>query len=144
MIAGETENILDQHEDAYYEYDELFGLGGKGRARRQARKANRVPSRTREEKQERRKAFFQGIGSKFKENGGIEGVSSTVGNVLGLFKNKDTTPTEGAGYQLAVGNTPQGENNKKMTLGMYVVGGAVVVGLVVLGVTKMSKNKAAQ
>lgn len=138
MIAGETENMIDAQ--AYYPYDELFG--GKGKAKRKAKRLKRKTSKTRAEKQAHKKKFFKGIGSKIKENGGLEGISSTLGNVVGMFKN-DTVDQEPADYQMDVGQpTSSGQEHKKITMGMYVVGGAVVLGLVVLGVSKMGKNKA--
>jgi len=138
MIAGETENILGSNEDSFYAYDELFG--GKGKAKRQARKVQRVASKGRDQKEKGKKKFFKGIGNAIKDNGGLQGVSSTLGNVVGMFKN-NPVPAEASDYQVAVGQTQLIGEDKKITPSMYLVGGAVVLGLVVFGVTKLSKNK---
>ena len=133
MIAGETEYMIDELED------DMF-FGSKARARRQARSLKRKASHTRAEKQERKKQFFKNVGSKIKENGGLAGVSSTLSNVVGMFKKKDSS-AEPVDYQVNMGQPEPVLRDKKMTTGMYVVGGAVVVGLVVLGISKMNKNK---
>ncbi|MDN5201235.1 hypothetical protein QQ008_07675 [Fulvivirgaceae bacterium BMA10] len=148
MIAGETENIIGlETGDSFYKYDELFGLGGK-RKKQKTKRALARTGRSQEEiavRKEKRKNFWSGLGNTFKDNGGLEGVTSSLGNVFNIFR-KNPAPDEPTDYRFGLGGSTAQQESKKVPTGIYVVGGAVVIGLVIWGVThyrgrKMQKGK---
>ena len=140
MIAGETENIIGlDTEDSFYEYDEFLGFG---KNKNKKPKTTRRRVMTAEEiaaRKEKRKNFWSGLGNTLKDNGGLEGVTGSIGNIFGIFK-KNPTPTGPTDFQFGVGNSTQ-PDSKKVPTGIYVVGGAVVIGLVVWGVTRYGGSK---
>ena len=133
MIAGETEQIIGlEQEDVFYPYDELFGLGGKNKASRKKRE------RLKKEKDRHKKTFWQGLDGKIKENGGLEGVATSVGKIFNAFGKKDTPP---ANFQFGV-NTPDNKNSSanNSTKGLLLVGGVVALSLALWGATVLSKK----
>ena len=81
MIAGETEYIIHGGEDNYdYFLKNLF----KKDPNKQAK-----PKRTAEEKAARKEQRQQWWGKQkenFQNAGGVEGITSTLGNIVGFFK----------------------------------------------------------
>ncbi len=132
MIAGETENIIAMHsEDTYY--DDFLGFGKK---KRKTRTPAEIATR-----KEKRKNFWSGVKREVKDSGGVEGVASSVSNIFGLFKKDKQRPQQAYDFQVGVGQTNTQQQDKKVPVAMYVVGGAVVIGLAVWGMTQMKKNK---
>lgn len=124
MIAGETETLIGlANEDTFYAHHEFLGFGKKKRtpAQQAARK-------------EKRKNFWSGVGNTIKDSGGVEGVATSIGNVVNLFRKKpaQAAPSD---FQFGLGVTPPTEE-KKAPISLYLIGGAVVVGLVVWGVSR--------
>ncbi|MDW3191917.1 MAG: hypothetical protein R8G66_06120 [Cytophagales bacterium] len=148
MIAGELENIMGlESEYEVYAYDEFLGSGkGKKSSKRQSnhkpgRKAGLTPEEIARRKQ-RNKNFWSGLNNTLKDNGGIEGVTGSIGNLFSVFKKNPTASNSAPrDFQFGLaGPTPPTDNGRSM-IGIYVVGGAVVVGLAVYGFTYFQKGK---
>ncbi|MFY0689155.1 MAG: hypothetical protein JXQ90_18440 [Cyclobacteriaceae bacterium] len=143
MIAGETENIVGLDDsDSFYEYDEWWGS-------KKEKNPKKVTIKTADyvaEKRKNRSQFGKGIGNFFKSNGGLEGVTGSVGNLVGIFRGDSTAQTQNtatpgqANFQVGLnGQNPPPQDKKPIEL--YIVGGAVVLGLLVVGVKTLGKGK---
>lgn len=148
MIAGELEDIIGlESEYEVYAYDEFLGFGKnkKSSKRQGAHKSGRRADLTPEEiarRKQRNKNFWSGLNNTLKDNGGIEGVTGSIGNLFNAFKkNPGSSNSAPRDYQIGLkGPTPPTDNGRSM-IGTYVVGGAVVVGLAVCGFSLFQKGK---
>ena len=131
MIAGETEYVIQGKNGQYDTF--LKGVFKKNPAKR-----NRPKSKL--AKKEKRQAWWGKQKQGFQDAGGIEGVASTVGNVLGWFKQGDVPEN----YDVNVGATEEEETSEFPTTLLYVGGAltALVIGGLVL--SAMNKNKQVQ
>ena len=136
MIAGETEYIIHGGEDNYdYFLKNLF----KKDPNKQAK-----PKRTAEEKAARKEQRQQWWGKQkenFQNAGGVEGITSTLGNIVGFFK--DDTPSD---YDISMGGeqpAPQPEK-KGISKEVMIIGGIAVLVIAAYGFSVMQKNKKVQ
>lgn len=136
MIAGETEYIIHGGEDNYdYFLKNLF----KKVPNKQAK-----PKRTAEEKAARKEQRQQWWGKQkegFQKAGGVEGITSTIGNIVGFFK--DDTPSD---YDISMGGgqpAPQPEK-KGISKEVMIIGGIAVLVIAAYGFSVMQKNKKVQ
>ena len=136
MIAGETEYIIHGGEDNYdYFLKNLF----KKDPNKQAK-----PKRTAEEKAARKEKRQQWWGKQkenFQNAGGVEGITSTLGNIVGFFK--DDTPSD---YDISMGGgqpAPQPEK-KGISKEVMIIGGIAVLVIAAYGFSVMQKNKKVQ
>jgi hypothetical protein len=136
MIAGETEYIIHGGEDNYdYFLKNLFKKDPNKHAK---------PKRTAEEKAARKEQRQQWWGKQkenFQNAGGVEGITSTIGNIVGFFK--DDTPSD---YDISMGGgqpAPQPEK-KGISKEVMIVGGIAVLVIAAYGFSVMQKNKKVQ
>lgn len=136
MIAGETEYIIHGGEDNYdYFLKNLF--------KKDPNKQTK-PKRTAEEKAARKEQRQQWWGKQkegFQKAGGVEGITSTFGNIVGFFK--DDTPTD---YDISMGGgqpAPQPEK-KGIPKEVIIIGGIAVLVIAAYGFSVMQKNKKVQ
>ncbi|MDC1188634.1 hypothetical protein N8089_02460 [Flavobacteriales bacterium] len=137
MIAGETEYIIHGGEDNYdYFLKNLF----KKNPNKQAK-----PKRTAEEKAARKEQRQQWWGKQkegIQNAGGVDGITSTIGNIVGFFK-KDNTPSD---YDISMGGgqpAPQPEK-KGVSKEVMIIGGIAVLVIAAYGFSVMQKNKKVQ
>lgn len=136
MIAGETEYIIHGGEDNYdYFLKNLF----KKDPNKQAK-----PKRTAEEKAARKEQRQQWWGKQkegFQKAGGMEGITSTIGNIVGFFK--DDTPTD---YDISMGGgqPPPQPEKKGISKEVMIIGGIAVLVIAAYGFSVMQKNKKVQ
>lgn len=136
MIAGETEYIIHGGEDNYdYFLKNLF----KKDPNKQPK-----PKRTAEEKAARKEQRQQWWGKQkegFQKAGGVEGITSTIGNIVGFFK--DDMPSD---YDISMGGgqpAPQSEK-KGISKEVMIIGGIAVLVIAAYGFSVMQKNKKVQ
>lgn len=150
MIAGETEQLMglptEDHYDEYDEFNALTQWWGKGKdkqpkrekrvktkARGSAQSAN-LQAITTTQEQAVRPTFWKGLGNTIRDGGGIDGVAGSISNLVNLFKKQ---PAAGpSDYQFGLGYSAPPPEKQPVPSSVYVIGGAVVVGLIVWGVTK--------
>ena len=102
------------------------------------------PKRTAEEKAARKEQRQQWWGKQkegFQNAGGVEGITSTIGNIVGFFK--DDTPTD---YDVSMGGgqpAPQPEK-KGISKEVMIIGGIAVLVIAAYGFSVMQKNKKVQ
>lgn len=136
MIAGETEYIIHGGEDNYdYFLKNLF----KKDPNKQAK-----PKRTAEEKAARKEQRQQWWGKQkenFQNAGGVEGITSTLGNIVGFFK--DDTPSD---YDISMGGgqTVSQPEKKGISKEVMIIGGIAVLVIAAYGFSVMRKNKKVQ
>ncbi len=135
MIAGETEYIIHGGEDNYdYFLKNLFKKDPN----------KQKPKRTAEEKAARKEQRQQWWGKQkenFQNAGGVEGITSTLGNIVGFFK--DDTPSD---YDISMGGgqpAPQPEK-KGISKEVMIIGGIAVLVIAAYGFSVMQKNKKVQ
>ena len=127
MIAGETEAILER----LYEkqpYDNFLFFGKKKNKKKKPRDGR----------------FWKGLGEKYDKAGGLTGIGTTIDSVVGLFRKKDQRqqPTS---FELSMQEPNyQAQDQSKIPMVAYVVGGLLVLGAIAWGFSKMNKRKAAQ
>lgn len=135
MIAGETEALTGIYEHDLM-YDNLFGMGKKAKTKKVK---STLTDEQRNARKERRNNTIKDIDNTIRENGGIDGIASSIGNVLGLFKKKGGYQPP-ADYQVGLGNQPQPEKNKHT--GTYIVGGLLAAAVITFGIVKYTKASA--
>ena len=137
MIALETESLTGLY-DPESPYDNLFGFLKKSEDKKE--KYGRSEEE-REARKQRRKNTISDIDNAIRENGGIDGIADSLGNVIGMFKNK-------SGYQapsdFQVGLGHQVRPHKNPYIGVYIVGGLLAASLVTFGIITYNKYRSFQ
>lgn len=131
MIAGELESALVGSDPNYSPYYNFF---------------NR-PRRTEQERQQaraRRQTAMRNAQETIDRNGGLQNIINTIGNVASLFnQSQQAGPVTPANYQTQVPPPSERQNEEKGMNTIYVVaGGAVVVGLILVGIHLMKRRNA--
>lgn len=90
------------------------------------------------ERKEKRKAFFQKVGDKIKESGGLAGIGQTVNNIGGLF-GQNRGATESAPEWIPPENPPQRPRRKKVPTAVWIIGGVVLLGGLAFVLTNNAK-----
>ena len=140
MIAGEIENIIGADEGSYVGYDDFFGLG-----KNKNKKGRTKSIALMNEKRKNRRQFGQGLGNFFSNNGGLAGVTDSFGKIVNIARGNPTDSVTTSGPPVNYPTVPNGneslpKDDKKISTEMYVVGGALAIGLILVA-SKMMGNK---
>lgn len=130
MILGETETLLARGTGDNLHHDNFLFFGKK-------RKRKRTPEE-KEARRTRRKKFWADLEQTLQ----AEGMDKSVNNLVGAFKAPAPGKEAASDYEVGLqGQDEDGKEKKGLSTGMYVVGGAVVVGIVVYAITAINKSK---
>lgn len=133
MIAGETEAWIAHNTGDQASYDNFLFFGRKKKSKeRQEKKAARKA---------RRKSFWNNLGQSIKDSGGIAGIAGSVEELVSPTKSKEA-PNEPGDFEFGLKqpDDPAGEK-KAVPTSMYIVGGAVILGIGVYAFSYMKKVK---
>lgn len=111
----------------YQDFDTFLGFNRKTEAEKQERK-------------EKRKAFWSKLSGNVKQSGGAEGIGRTIDNLAGLFSKPAEQPEQD--YTI----TPideEKEKNETLSTPTIIVGSVVILAVVGLGFMYVSKSKKA-
>ena len=129
MIVGETETLLARATGDDLHHDNFLFFG----------KKKRKP--TPEEKEARRterKKFWNDLEQTLQS----EGMDESVNNLVGAFKKSSRGSEKASDYKVGLqGQDENGQDKKDLPAGTYVIGGAVIVGLVVYVISAIHKHK---
>ena len=125
MILGETQSILARAREG--DYDNFLFFGKK--------KKKPITPEQKQAKKEKRQQFWRDVAGEFKEG-------STSKNLAELFAGGAAAPP--SDYQVNVGEAgkepPPKTPKKGIPTGVYVIGGVLVLGLTLYGVSRYRNN----
>ena len=81
---------------------------------------------------------------RYKEAGGVEGIGTTASNLVSLFKGGSTATTGPSDYDFGLQPTTPGQapaNQGSTPSGVFIVGGVVLVGAVLWGLSYRKKQQ---
>lgn len=131
MIVGETETLLARGTGDDLHHDNFLFFGKR-------KKKKRTPEE-KEARKTRRKKFWSDLEQTLQ----AEGMDKSVNNLVGALKPTPAGSEAESDYEVGLqGQDKDGGNSKKgLPTSMYVVGGAVVVGIVVYAISAINKSK---
>ena len=130
MIVGETETLLARATGDDFHHDNFLFFGKK-------KKKKQTPEE-KEVRRTRRRKFWNDLEQTLQ----TEGLDESVNNLVGAFKKKSPGSEEASDYEVGLQGQNENDKDKKgISTGTYVVGGAVIVGLVVYVISTIHKHK---
>ena len=129
MIVGETETLLARATGDDFQHDNFLFFGKKKR---------KPTPEEKEARRTRRKKFWNDLAQTLQ----TEGMDESVNNLVGAFKKSSPGSEEASDYEVGLQGQDENDKDKKgIPTGTYVVGGAVIVGLVVYVISAIHKHK---
>ncbi|MEO9870358.1 MAG: hypothetical protein ABJQ69_03585 [Ekhidna sp.] len=130
MILGETETLLARQTGGDDHHDNFLFFGKKKRKKR-------TPEEN-EARKARRKEFWKDVDRTLQG----EGMDQSVNNLVGALKKTSSPSSAASDYQVGLEEKDGNEQKKKeIPTGTYIVGGAVVVGIIVYIISGLQKHK---
>lgn len=127
MIVGETETLLARNTGSSLHHDNFLFFG----------KKKKLTPEEKEAKKKRRRQFWKDLDQTLQ----ADGMDKSVNNLVGAFKSPPANDSTEADYEVGLQGQDKGKDKKGIPTGMYVVGAAVVVGIVVYAISHVNKAK---